>query len=208
MGQNPTPVVAQALEHTITLCRSLGHELQPVAAPRIDGQVISDSFFAIAGFGLTQLARMMTPLLGRAPGPQELEPFTLELIDWFATLPEEVVPNAITALDAAGQSMRNFLAAYDVVLCPTMPIRLPLWRPWHQPSVVSGWSKRPNSLRVTLRSTALPECPRCPCHSTYQMKTLPSAAILARRSGRRGFCSGSPISSSVPVAGRIAGLLP
>jgi len=102
-----------------------GPALQPVAAPRIDGQVISDSFFAIAGFGLTQLARMMTPLLGRAPGPQELEPFTLELIDWFATLPEEVVPNAITALDAAGQSMRNFLAAYDVVLCPTMPIPPP-----------------------------------------------------------------------------------
>lgn len=125
MGQNPTPVVAQALEHTITLCGSLGHELQPVAAPKIDGQVISDSFFAIAGFGLTQLARMMTPLLGRAPGPQELEPFTLELIDWFATLPEGVVPNAITALDAAGQSMRNFLAAYDVVLCPTMPMPPP-----------------------------------------------------------------------------------
>ena len=121
MGQEPSAEVMQALSHTIQLCEALGHKLQEVAAPPISGQAVSDGFFTVAGYGMTQLVAMMSPLLGRAPGPSELEPFTLELIDWFSSLPEGAVARAISALDSAGQQLRAFVGAYDVVLCPTMP---------------------------------------------------------------------------------------
>lgn len=42
---------------------------------------------------------MMAPLLGRAPGPSELEPFTLELVEWFSSLPEGAVARGISDLD-------------------------------------------------------------------------------------------------------------
>ena len=125
MGQEPSAEVMQALRHTVQLCEALGHELQEVAAPPVSGQAVSDGFFTIAGFGMTQLVAMMSPLLGRAPGPSELEPFTLELIDWFSSLPEGAVARAISALDAAGMQLRTFVDGYDAVLCPTMPVPPP-----------------------------------------------------------------------------------
>jgi amidase len=121
MGQEPSAEVMQALMHTVQLCEALGHELHEVAAPSVSGQAVSDGFFTIAGFGMTQLVAMMSPLLGRAPGPSELEPFTLELIDWFSSLPEGAVARAISALDVAGMQLRTFVSGYDAVLCPTMP---------------------------------------------------------------------------------------
>jgi amidase len=96
-----------------------------VAAPPVSGQAVSDGFFTIAGLGMTQLVAMMSPLLGRAPGPNELEPFTLELIDWFSSLPEGAVARAVSDLDAAGMQLRSFVSGYDAVLCPTMPILPP-----------------------------------------------------------------------------------
>lgn len=125
MGHSPIPVVAQALQRVVSLCQSLGHTLIPIEPPQVHGEALSRGFFAIAGFGMTQLAAMMTPLLGRPPGPDELEPFTLELAAWFSSLPESTLPQVFADLDAAGLVMRAYLDRFDVVLCPTMPILPP-----------------------------------------------------------------------------------
>ncbi len=125
MGHSPIPEVKQALDRAVSLCQSLGHTLIPIEPPPVNAAALSHGFFAVAGFGMTQLAAMMTPLLGRPPGPDELEPFTLELAAWFSTLPAKTLPQAFADFDEAGITMRAYLDRFDVVLCPTLPILPP-----------------------------------------------------------------------------------
>lgn len=125
MGHSPISDVAHALSRTVSLCQSLGHTLIPIEPPPVNAAALSHGFFAIAGFGMTQLAAMMTPLLGRPPGPDELEPFTLELAAWFSSLPDSTLPQAFADFDEAGATMRAYLDRFDVVLCPTLPILPP-----------------------------------------------------------------------------------
>lgn len=120
-GDSPTHEVSAALFQTVALCQELGHHVEEIAPPSVDGPALSEAFFTLAGQGMSQLSRMMTPVLGRAPGPDELEPFTLALIAWYASLPADSVARAIAALDRASATYRAFLSSYDVVLSPTIP---------------------------------------------------------------------------------------
>ncbi len=120
-GESPDEVVSTALAATVSLCRALGHSVEEIDPPDLDGQRLSDGFFTIAGCGVRQLCAMMQPFLGRLPGPSELEPFTLELVDWFAGLPADAVSQAIASFHQAAAIFRSYVAKFDVVLCPTMP---------------------------------------------------------------------------------------
>ena len=67
----------------------------------------------------------MAQMLGREIGDTDLEPFTLALIDWFASRPPNAVQAALATLADVERAMDAFLAPFDVVLCPTMPIGVP-----------------------------------------------------------------------------------
>jgi amidase len=119
LGAPPAPETAAVLDKTVALCRELGHELVETAAPAIDGAVISEGFFTLAGAGMASLADMMGAMLGRAIGADDLEPFTLSLIEWYRALPAGAVERTSSALTAAAAQMVEFVARFDVVLCPT-----------------------------------------------------------------------------------------
>ncbi|HEX6243284.1 MAG TPA: amidase family protein, partial [Polyangiales bacterium] len=125
LGALPTAEVAGALEQTARLCRELGHELREVDAPQVDRAACADAFFTLAGAGMDQLMRMMSPLLGREPGPDELEPFTLALRARYRALPEGALARAQRAVAEAGEQVRGFLSEHDIVLSPTMPFSAP-----------------------------------------------------------------------------------
>ena len=119
-GRQPDPAVRGALERTRALCAELGHrivELEPLA---IDGAALSGAFFTSAALTLAPLADLMTPALGRRPGPAELEPFTLELIEWSATLPPGSAQRVAQALRSAGEAFVAAFTTCDVVLSPTL----------------------------------------------------------------------------------------
>jgi amidase len=59
-------------------------------------------------------------MLGRAPGPEELEAFTLELIDWGATLGPAARADGETALRDAARVYLGLFERHDVVLSPTL----------------------------------------------------------------------------------------
>lgn len=122
MGASSVPEVTRVLERTADLCSSLGHTVESISAPPVDGQRVSDSFFVMAGAGIKQLSNVMAPVLGRPPGSEELEPFTLSLLAWFDGLPAEALQDARSAVGDLGRQMAAFLEPYDVVLCPTLPI--------------------------------------------------------------------------------------
>ena len=121
MGQEPSSDVASAFEHTVSLCRELGHEVMEVGAPPIDGRKVSSGFFTMAGAGIVALAEMMEPVLGRPLAGEDLEPFTIELWEWYKGLASDEVAAAYSGLEEVGAQMRDYASGYDVLLCPTIP---------------------------------------------------------------------------------------
>lgn len=122
MGEGPDPEVADALQATAKLCASLGHEVEAAPPPPIDGWAMSDAFFTLCGAMVGQVMAMTSQAIGRPVGPDDFEPFTLELVEWAQGLGEDAVPKAMAACDDLGAQMRAFLETYDVVLCPTIPV--------------------------------------------------------------------------------------
>jgi len=122
MGDAPDPEIAAALQRAASLCQSLGHEVAPAPPPDVDAPALSDAFFTLAGASMDQLATMMLGVLGRPVGPDDLEPFTLSLIERFRASPGDAAPRAVAAVELAGERMRAYLNGYDVVLCPTVPV--------------------------------------------------------------------------------------
>ncbi|SOE01586.1 amidase family protein [Blastococcus haudaquaticus] len=120
MGRAPDEDVRREVDRAARLCESLGHHVEAADPPDIDAAAFSRGFFTAAAMTMTDVARMVTPMLGRPPGPDELEPFTLELIDWAATLPPGAPAELeLTLADVARRYLVLF-ERYDVVLSPTL----------------------------------------------------------------------------------------
>jgi amidase len=122
IGSEPEAECLRALESTVALCRELGHQLEPAPAPRIDGRALSLAFFTVAGRSLAGMLAMIEPMLGRAVGGDDLEPFTLELIA--AARAAEHVDVGGT-FERATRAYLDALAPYDLLLTPTYATR-----PW------------------------------------------------------------------------------
>lgn len=125
MGQQASQAPKKALETTVALCRDLGHEIVEAAPPAFDGAAISRAFFTCAGVSISQVAKMMEGMFGRAIGETDFEPFTLALIAWSKALPESSLTEAFSLFDNVGEQMRSYMSNFDVLLCPTLPIDPP-----------------------------------------------------------------------------------
>lgn len=122
MGAEPSSGVRSALESTVSICRDLGHDVVEMAPPPVDGPAVSEAFFTLAGASLAQLALMMEPMLGRAVGEQDLEPFTLSLLERFRALPEGAEARALDTLRVVASTLQTWSSECDVTLCPTIPV--------------------------------------------------------------------------------------
>ena len=120
LGDLPAPEVRAALARTVDLLADLGHEPVDVPPPSFDGRALSLGFFSAASQTMGAVADLVAPMLGRPPGPDELEPFTLQLIAWGATLGSDT---ALTTAQAFAAATRTYLRQFetcDVVLSPTV----------------------------------------------------------------------------------------
>lgn len=119
LGASPERPVAGALDRTVARLEALGHEIVDIDPPAIDGPALSHAFFATAARTVAGVAEMVGPLLGRAPGPDELEPFTLELADWAKSLPAHDEEASAATIASAGRSYAAMFEGCEVVLSPT-----------------------------------------------------------------------------------------
>ena len=136
-GRNPDAAIREALERTCGTLESLGHEVSPVQAPAVDGTGLSQAFFTSAAMTVASVAQMTQPLLGRLPGPDELEPFTLELLDWSQSFGPQAGADAALTLAEAGATYRTVFDHCDVVLTPTLPTL-----PWQIGTLAPGCGRR------------------------------------------------------------------
>lgn len=122
LGTEPEADCLRALELTLGLCRELGHRVDEAAAPPIDGHALSEAYFSLAGEAMAGMVAMVEPMLGRAIGKADLEPFTLNLI---AGAPLAGSLDVRATFEKAAVLYLEALAPYDVLLTPTYATR-----PW------------------------------------------------------------------------------
>ena len=94
MGAAAEPELLAQLARVADLLAELGHEPVDLAPLAVDGAAASLGFYTGAAVAMVGLVQMMTPMLGHPPGADELEPFTLELAAWGATLDTDTVARA------------------------------------------------------------------------------------------------------------------
>lgn len=120
LGDTPDPEVLGAIDRTREQLDELGHHVVDVADLGVDGPGLSEAFFTTAAVTMATVAGAVEPLLGRPPGPDELEPFTLELVEWATHLPPDAADRAAGVLRAQATAYLQVFETCDVVLSPTV----------------------------------------------------------------------------------------
>ena len=120
LGAEPEAAVRRAFDPTCALLVEMGHEVEPVAAPRYDGDELADAFFLVAGAAVASVVELMDRSRGEPVQRDELEPFAWALVDGFLARGPDALPRARAAFARAAAAYREATRGYDVVLTPTL----------------------------------------------------------------------------------------
>lgn len=162
MGDEPEPAVRRAYDEAVALCRSLGHEVEPVAPPAIDGPALGDAFFLVAGSAVAALVEMVDRMRGHPVQREELEPFTWAIADELARRGPDALAGAREVFAASTEAYLAATLPFDAVLTPTLATAP--WRIGHLSPVLP----REELLRRTGRSvgyTPIHNIAGCPAMS-------------------------------------------
>lgn len=111
----------EALNTAIALCEALGHHIVECDGPNVDAGETSRAFFALTGISLGGLFVQLSSTMGPAFDKSLFEPYTLALVQRARLLPEASVAAALEAILTAEACANQTIAAYDVLLSPTVP---------------------------------------------------------------------------------------
>ena len=120
------PEVVRALEATVVLLESLGHELVE-AKPALDGPRFAAAFLKMIAAETAADVEYFTNLFGRKPREDELELATRGLQKVGHALTAVELSHAVRTLRSQGRIVGQFMAGYDAFLTPTLaqpPVRL------------------------------------------------------------------------------------
>jgi len=129
MGHEPEAAVRRAYDEAVALVIELGHHVEAIAPPRVDGPALGEAFFLTAGAAVSGIADTIRAMRGSPLARSELEPFTWRLVDHFRALGEEALVKARATLKEAARAYLEITRAYDVVLTPTLATEA--WRIGH-----------------------------------------------------------------------------
>jgi amidase len=120
------PEVVLALDETVALLQSLGHELVE-AKPALDGALFAAAFLKMISAETAADVEYFTALLGRKPRKGELELATRGLQKVGYVLSAVDLSNAVRSLRTQGRIVGRFMVDYDLFLTPTLaqpPVKL------------------------------------------------------------------------------------
>lgn len=119
-GKAPAPEVRAAIEDTAKLMESLGHRVIPTRWPM--PATFIDDFLLLWAAGAADMASAIQKATGKAPGADELEPFSLGMVEMARKAPAGALPAAIGRLQAASDAYDRWFTAnrFDVILSPVL----------------------------------------------------------------------------------------
>ncbi len=112
--------VADAVNAVARRLEDLGHSVEPACAP-VAAEGLARAHLVLWTWLLGGIARAMGALLGREPGPENLESASLACIRHAESLTARDVAAAYAIQNATSRAWGEFLDTYDVFLCPTTP---------------------------------------------------------------------------------------
>jgi amidase len=118
-GRPADAAVAEATKGAAKLCSSLGHHVEEARWPVLV-KGFTEAFLTLWATDALEIAEHLAKALGRLPGPNDLEPFTLGLAEKARTLPAREIAIAKNIVGQAGHSYLTFFQRYDVVLSPVL----------------------------------------------------------------------------------------
>ncbi|MFN8175094.1 MAG: amidase [Solirubrobacteraceae bacterium] len=118
----PDPVPVAAVHEAGELLESLGHSVEPFAAPWGD-PMLEELFMAAWAFLSGMLAQGLGALTGREAGPDTVEPLTMWLIERARGTGSLELGGALAGLQGFARGVTAALAPYDAVLTLTLGCR-------------------------------------------------------------------------------------
>jgi len=108
-----------AVESAAKLCADLGHEIVE-AQPGYDSAAFDEALSLYTGVQVASVLKARSAMLGRAPGPQDIEPVTRACWEAGETRTAVELATAVETLYRIAGTFRMFLERHDVFLCPTL----------------------------------------------------------------------------------------
>lgn len=120
-GTTPDPDAQAGLDATRTLLETLGHHVD-VAGPVLDGELLGKSLMVTVSAAIAMVMEARGEALGRALGPEDMEPVTARFVEFGNSIPMKELMKATQTSISAGLDYERFLVdgGYDMVLSPTM----------------------------------------------------------------------------------------
>jgi|SRR5579859_129393 len=127
LGHRAQPQVMSALDNAVKLLASLGHHIDYTHLPYDGGQFIDD-FLTLWAQEAKMLADGVSRAIGREPDRQDLEPFTLGLVELAHKTPPQAMVAALQRLSANALAYDTWFPAYqfDIVVSPVLSSGPPL----------------------------------------------------------------------------------
>lgn len=118
-GREPDAEVRAGLDGAVKLLQSLGHRVSETKWP-IDSARFGQDFLTLWSAGAAMDMQAMGKMLGRAPGPNDAEPFSMAMAEMIAKAPEGAVPQAIERLMQASVAYDGWFKDFDVIVSPVL----------------------------------------------------------------------------------------
>lgn len=117
-GGPATPEVQDAIEKTAKLCASLGHEVTEATPTQLDNPLMWKSFFTIMVVSTAMTIEDRARLVGRQPGPGDLEEPTLQLLEMNRQFSSTDYVRAVSNIHKISRAVAPFFQEYDILLTP------------------------------------------------------------------------------------------
>ncbi len=110
----------RAHAEAVSLLTALGHAVEEIPAPALDGTAIGDACFVVAAASVAGMVERADHSRGVPVQRDELEPFTWELVDDFLARGPDALSDARAVFTRATRAYREATRGYDVVLMPVI----------------------------------------------------------------------------------------
>lgn len=116
--------LVDAVARTAAHCESLGHDVEE-ASFTYDAEAANGALAAVMSVNVAFAVDARLAALGRELRDDDLEPFTRVLYDGGRAMAGTAVIGALQQLERTGREVATFFERYDLLLTPTMAVRVP-----------------------------------------------------------------------------------